>query len=255
VRAGDPIVLLDSNFVVADGTLAALARRRAEGFRVATVSFVRVALETFRAPTDDRGARALLRAALSALHPMSGAFFVDAVPFTPYPSRLCWRTRDDGFVTRDFLPHPLMVPASDALGRFQSTMDYDLALRSAADDEIYVCADSDEMLIAKFSSATHGADREWGAPLTPESLGRFLLACTNRRHRLFAETPVCFHTGADVSAPESKALIEAAYAWIDALAREPFGRDARLFMYLKSHFGPIEDFMSPQLEPAALARL
>ena len=31
--------------------------------------------------------------------------------------------------------------------------------------------------------------------------------------------------------------------------------DARLLLYFKSHLGPIEDFISPQLEPAALRRL
>ena len=101
---GDPIVLLDSNFVLADGTLAALAERRRQGFCAATVSLLRVETEAFATgiapllgPSAAIGARNLVRQAMAAMHPMTRAFFVDADAFTPYPSRLSWRIGDDGF--------------------------------------------------------------------------------------------------------------------------------------------------------------
>ena len=264
---GDPIVLLDSNFALANGTLAALVDRRRQGYRAATASLLRVETETFAArilPLLKHpaaiGARDLLRQAMATMHPMTRAFFVDADAFTPYPSRLSWRVGDDGFLNRDFLPHPLMVPASNALTVSQSTMDYDLALRSAGDEEIHVCNDSDEMLVVKFSDAGHHANRVSGAPATTRDIGQFLLASTNRRHRLFADVPIAFHTGDHdtryaAARASSQILIDGAYAWIDQIAAQPSQLDARGLMYLKSHLGPIEDFMSPQLEPAALARL
>lgn len=264
---GDSIVLLDSNFVVGDGTLRAVAERRRQGFRAASVSVLRVETGAFAAALgrpsagEPIGPRRLLAAGLAAMHPMTDAFFVDARPFTPYPSQISWRVGAGGIVNRNFLPHPLMVPASLALARAQSTMDYELALRAVADDaHIHVCGDSDEMLVVKFSSAGHGGEPNFDARATPEYVGQFLLACTNRRHRRFVDTPVVFHT-ADVDARyaqairESQALVDAAYAWIDRAANEGVALDPRRLIYLKSHFGPIEDFMSPQLEPAALARL
>ena len=259
------LILLDSNFLLADGTLAALAARRRAGYRAVCVTFVRTATEPFvtaLSPMLTSGASisalTLLRISLDCLHHITKSFFIDAKPFSPYPSQISWKVGDDGFVTRNFLPHPLMVPVADALQRSQSTMDYDLALRLAADKDIHVVRDSDEMLVVKFSDETHHAERTGEFTPTAEQLGLFLLACTNRRHVLFADTPAIFHCG-DVdprfaeAVAQSHRLLTDAYGWIDKIAAQPL--DARLMMYFKSHLGPIEDFMSPQLEPAALARL
>jgi hypothetical protein len=261
------IVLLDSNFLLSDGTLAAVSERRRQGYSAACITFVRTSTESLLArlmPSLSSGAAIgggpLLDLALSSLHHITRSFFVDAAPFTPYPSQVSWRIGTDGFVTRNFLPHPLMVPVSSALLHSQSTMDYDLALRLAPDDQIYVGNDSGEMLVVKFSGDDHQSDRNGSFAPTAEDLGLFLLTCTNRRHRVFADVAAAFHCGTrdaryQDAAVASQALIDDAYAWIDRLATQSGRLDARLLMYLKSHLGPIEDFMSPQLEPAALARL
>ena len=261
------MVLLDSNFLPSDGTLANLAVQRAKGYRAACVTFVRtetasldaalVALLAAGSPIDGR---TLFAAAMTSLHHITESFFVDANPFTPYPSQIAWRAGSDGFVTRNFLPHPLMIPISDALHRSQSTMDYDLALRVASDDEIYVGHDSDDMLLVKFSGEEHHAEREGAFAPTADQIGLFLLTCTNHRHRLFANVPAVFHGGVrgagfEMATLQSQHLIDDAYAWIDQIAAQAGRLDARLLMYLKSHLGPIEDFMSPQLEPSALNRL
>ncbi len=264
---GAPLVLLDSNFVPADGTLAHLQTRHAQGFRAATVSFLRVATGPFTltiapqlAAGGPIGPRSLLLAGLSSLHEMTRGFFVDSRSFTPYPSQLSWTVGPDGFVNRSFLPHPLMVPAVRMIQRSQSTMDYDLALRLADDPEIYVCPDSDEMLVVKFSDDALGSERDGGVAPTAENVGLFLLASTNMRHRLFADTPVIFHTG-DLDdrygslITRSQALIDESYHWIERALASPGKLDARLMMHAKSFTGPIEDYMSPQLEPAALRYL
>ena len=267
VSEGEPIVLLDSNFVLANGTLGALARRLRQGYRVATVSVLRVAFEPFAAsiaPVLASGAavasRDLLRAGLPTMHHITRSFFIDAEPFTPYPSQLSRWVNQDGFVNRNILPHPLMISSSTAIARSQSTMDYDLALRAANDAEIHVCCDSDEMLVVKFSDDEHQSARIGESSAITPNIGTFLLSSTNRRHHLFASAPVVFHAG-DLDAryraasAELRALLDSAYAWIDEIAARPSKLDARGLMFLKSHLGPIEDFMSPQLEPAALARL
>jgi hypothetical protein len=262
------LILLDSNFIPSDGTLAHLAIQRAKGYRAACVTFVRTAtgsLEAALRPLLARDSsiidgRALFAAAAASLHHITESFFVDAPSFTPYPSQILWRAGADGFVARNFLPHPLMIPVSDALHRSQSTMDYDLALRLASDGEIYVAQDSDDMLLVKFSDEDHHAERDGVSAPTADQIGLFLLACTNHRHRLFADTPIVFHGGArdtrfEAAIAQSRYLIADAYAWIDRIAAQAGRLDARLLMYLKSHLGPIEDFMSPQLEPPALGRL
>lgn len=259
IPAGEPVVLLDSNFIVSDGTFAALKRRWHQGYRSVSVSVLRVATETFVAPPADRGSRALLASALCALHPMTERFFIEARPFAAYPSQLSWGAGPDAFVNRNILPHPLLVAASRALAQTQSTMDYDLALRSASDNQVYMCADSDEMLVVKFSEGAHAAEAVVERAPSPADLGLFLLTATNRRHRLFADIPVVFHLGdvgpeIETARAASQAFIDEAYAWIDRMAARPEPPDARRLVYLKSHFGTIEEFISPQLESAALAR-
>lgn len=261
------LILLDSNFVLADGAFGILSQRRRAGYSAATVSVLRVMTTLFvanLAPALANGAscapRQMMRLAWPAMHHITRSFFVDAEPFTPYPSQLSWRIGDEGFVNRNFLPHPLMIPVSAKVALSQSTMDYDLALRLVDDDKIYVCRDSDEILVLKFSDEEHQASRSGTIGPTAQDIGLFLLACTNQRHRLFADASVQFHMG-DVderfanAAADSQVFIDAAYDWIFRTASQPTRLDARLLMYLKSHLGPIEDFMSPQLEPAALARL
>ncbi len=261
------LVLLDSNFIPSNGTLAHLAAQRANGYRAACVTFVRAATARLDAalspcladgaPIDGRG---LFTIATASLHHITESFFVDAAPFTTYPSQILWRAGAAGFVARNFLPHPLMIPVSDALQRSQSTMDYDLALRLASDDVIYVGHDSDDMLLVKFSDEDHHAERDGAPAPTLDQIGLFLLTCTNHRHRLFANVPAAFHGGGrdaafEAAALQSQRLIDDAYGWIDQVAAQAGRLDARLLMYLKSHLGPIEDFMSPQLEPSALGRL
>ncbi|MAF47754.1 MAG: hypothetical protein QGH73_10750 [Rhodospirillales bacterium] len=263
-QAGASIIFLDSNFLLSDGTLAALDERRRQGFEAAAVNVLRLSeggagplLTRALAADTPVGARELVAIGLKAPHHFTEAFYVDAGSFTPYPSQLIWRLGDDGMLSRAFLPHPLMAPVGPAMAHSQSTMDYDMALRSAPDDKIYVAADSDEMLICKISGDAHQSERNSGPPPTAQNLALFLLSSTNRRHRLFADIPIYFHAGErhqdykEIEA-ESGKLVGEAYDIVDTIAGRAGELDASAMIYVKSFFGPIEEYMSPQLEPDAL---
>jgi hypothetical protein len=261
------VIFLDSNFILADGSLAALHQRRLQGFEAAAVSVLRLSEPKAQPMLLGRlggdasvGPRELVAIGLEAPHHFTAAFYIDAERFTPYPSQLIWPVGDDGLLTRAFLPHPLMVPLAPEIARSQSTMDYDMALRTTTDNRIYVAADSDEMLVAKLSGDDHQAARQAGPPPSPENLALFLLSCTNRRHRLFADVPIYFHAGeahADLAkvTAQSELLLDASYDFIDVIAARSAGLDASALLYVKSFFGAIEDYMSPQLEPVALEAL
>ena len=261
------VIFLDSNFILSDGSLAALDQRRRQGYAAAAVNVLRLS-ETTAAPVLRQrlgqntpvDGRQLAAVGLAATHHFTDAFCVDAENFTPYPSQLIWRLGDGGLLTRAFLPHPLMAPLAPEMARSQSTMDYDMALRTTPDEKIYVAADSDEMLVCKLTGDDHRAARQSGPPPTAENLALFLLTGTNRRHRLFARVPIYFHAGEahqDYArlAAESAALVDASYNFIDLIASRSAGLDASALFYIKSFFGPIEDYMSPQLEPGALEAL
>ena len=135
-----------------------------------------------------------------------------------------------------------------------------MALRSATDERIFVAADSDEIFVAKLSGDEHQSARKAGPPPTAENIAAFLLSGTNRRHRVFANVPIYIHDGEPHSdlakaARQSEQLVATSYDLIDAVATRGTGLDASALLYLKSFYGPIEDYISPQLEPGALDAL
>ena len=80
------------------------------------------------------------------------------------------------------------------------------------------------------------------------------------RHRIFGDVPIFYHMN-DINSKwkrplqESNTLLVAVYKEIERIAMHANKLDAKFLMYLKSHTGPIENYMSPALEPAALSRI
>lgn len=264
--SGRAIVILDPNFILADGTFAAMDARRRGGAKAVMVNALRLDRERALPRLRDIAAgattnpRTLFNLAISYLHPMAQTAFHDAPHFSPYPSQIYWRVGATGISGRCFIPHPLMVTNHPALRSHCSTMDYELALRGWSDNEIYFVGDSDEILICKFSDGAHVADRVTGPPPTATNLALFCVTSTHHRHRQFAEVPLRFHAEAidstwTASEQEAGRLIDDCYAEIEGILAQSGRLDARFLMHLKSYTGPIEDFTSPQLEPAALASL
>ncbi len=249
---GAAAMLLDSDFIFADGAWAELPVRIAAGAKAVCAMFLRLEEEQARPRLRPSMApRELVRLGLDALHPLALAQFIDAEPFSAYPSQLNWRVGSDGFVTHCFFPHPLVVMA-DGSARYSSTMDYEFALRAVADDaQVHLITNSDELLLCKMTPARYLAENARGGKPTLESLGRFIVSNTNRRHRHFMAQPIRFRAGGDEAAwreveARSTRLIEAAYKAADLIVAGAAG-DPRTLMFLKSYLGPIEDFLSPQM--------
>ncbi len=184
------------------------------------------------------------------MHPLARAMFVDAEPFTAYPSQLNWRVGAHGFVTHCFFPHPLLVVPQGGVN-YSGTMDYEYALRAVADDTaIHLVRSSDELLVCKMTPAAYNADAIRAAPPGIAELGRFVVSNTNIRHRLFMRQPIRFIAGgteAEWAAVEEHAgrFVEAIYKAAELVAAGARA-DARTMVFLKSFLGPIEDYLSPQ---------
>ena len=137
-------------------------------------------------------------------------------------------------------------------------MDYDFALRGCNDDDIAIISDSDEILICKFSDDIQAKASDVGPPPSPTNLALFAIACTHHRHRVFAETPMKFHTAEiddrwlSVEAAATHFITDV-YTEVESILARSGQLDAKFLMHIKSYTGPIENFTSPQLEPAALA--
>lgn len=251
------MVLLDSDFVFSAGSWADMHAKRLAGIRAYAVMMTRLVEET-AAPIVRAGGEGafdacrLVGLCAEHLHPIARGFFVDAEPFTPYPSQLNWRAGEAGFVTHCFFPHPLMVIPDKGAYRYSSTMDYDYALRAVADDAaIHLVPSSDDMLMLKLTPEAYLAGRPAGARPTIETMAAFVVDNTNIRHRRFAETPIRYVAQEDEAAFAAAEALSARFMEAVYLAAELIiarvQAEPRVLAYAKSFLGPIEDYMSPQV--------
>jgi hypothetical protein len=236
-------ILMDSDFIIADGSLDRMHGLRLKGKRAVMATLLRLN-ETTASPVLHQDfafyleARNLVKLCIKYMHPIFAAYFMDSQHATNYPSQLNWWVGDSkkdlnaraGVITQCLFPHPLMVEpdllASNSGAKYFSTMDYDYALRVVAnDDDIYLSRNSDEILI---------------------------LNNTNIRHRLFLDQLVYFVADCDgdwdAVSGDANQFIENTYKMLDGMVSSLSIADPITTVYLKSFLGPIENFISPQVQ-------
>ena len=262
-------VLLDSDFIIADGSLDRMHRLRKKGKRAVMTSLLRLN----EAKTSDvlykdfafyLEARNLVKLCIKYMHPIFTEYFMDSKHPTHYPSQLNWWVSNSGknlntmagFVTQCLFPHPLMVEpnllANSRGTKYFSTMDYDYALRVVSDDNIYLSKNSDELLVCKVSPEEYRANNNTAKSLTGERMAQFILNNTNIRHRLFLDQLVYFVADDrgdwDKIGQNAACFIEQTYKIVDAMVGQLSIADPKTTVYLKSFLGPIENFISPQVQ-------
>jgi hypothetical protein len=254
----DAAVLLDSDFVFSENSWPAMIEARRSGAQAFCAMFLRLDEQVAAPRLKDRlgaglSGREIVSIGLDALHPIARAMFVDADPFTSYPSQLNWRVGaqgEAGFVTHCYFPHPMLTRPRAGL-RYSGTMDYEYALRAVGDDsKIVLARSSDEFLVCKMTPSSYLAGQPRGGNVNIADLARFAVSNTNLRHRLFMAQPIRFvarGTDAEWEGVEAQStrLVEAIYAAAEVILGTA-RTDARTMVFLKSFLGPIEDFASPQ---------
>ncbi len=254
----DAAILLDSDFVFSEGSWPAMIAARRAGAEAFCAMFLRLDENAAAPRLKDRigaglSGREIVAIGLEALHPIAAGMFVDADPFTSYPSQLNWRAGPDGqagFVTHCYFPHPMLTKPRAGL-RYTGTMDYEYALRAVSDDaKIVLARNSDDFLVCKMTPSSYLATLPRGGKVNLADLASFAVSNTNLRHRLFMAQPIRFVAGGseaeweDVEA-QSTRLVEAIYAAVEVILGTA-RTDVRTMVFLKSFLGPIEDFASPQ---------
>ena len=262
-------ILMDSDFIIADGSLARMHDLRQKGKRAVMVSLLRLNETTVSTTLQKNidfylNARNLVKLCFTHMHPILAAYFVGSAVSTNYPSQLNWWVGQSGhdpaekvgFVTKCLFPHPLMVEpdlsGSASSAKYFSTMDYDYALRAVADDQaIHLSKNSDEILICKMSPEKYGTHSDGAVPLSRERMAQFVLNNTNIRHRIFFDQLIHFVADQngdwDIVNQEASNFIEESYNIVDEIISQTSISDPMTLVYLKSFLGPIEDFISPQI--------
>jgi len=263
-------ILMDSDFIIADGSLDRMHGLRLKGKRAVMATLLRLN-ETTASPVLHQDfafyleARNLVKLCIKYMHPIFAAYFMDSEHATNYPSQLNWWVGDSrkdlnaraGVITQCLFPHPLMVEpdllASNSGAKYFSTMDYDYALRVVAnDDDIYLSRNSDEILICKISPEEYRASDDAVKSLSKERMAQFILNNTNIRHRLFLDQLVYFVADCDgdwdAVSGDANQFIENTYKMLDGMVSSLSIADPITTVYLKSFLGPIENFISPQVQ-------
>ncbi|MBT5810367.1 MAG: hypothetical protein HOI19_08320, partial [Rhodospirillaceae bacterium] len=168
-----------------------------------------------------------------------------------YPSQMSWPV-PDGLLCRTFFPHPVaMIPNPDCR-RWESTIDYDFILHCYPDPrDIEMFTDGASVTICKLTSDAYLEGQMTRGPLQLDTLADFLLSSTNEAHRPFAEQAVRYaadpdNPTLDLAETESGRLLADMYEYRQTLLDGMDESDPVKGLVVRSHFGPIEAYLSPQ---------
>ena len=169
--------------------------------------------------------------------------------------------RQHGRVRLPFVfPLTLAFKPRSSCRRFYSTIDYDYLLNLVDDPEdIYIPESSEEVFVCKASDDSYMS--QTGAPrrLTLSRYVHFILTETNKAHRALVSRPYKIYkrSGNELTIEdwikteaESGDFIDGAYKSLSESIKELPKDTPGLAQSVASHFGPLEDFLSPMRQAA-----
>ena len=217
-RDGAALIFVMPDQIWADGSLAALARRAAQGARVALAPSLRVMREGFLpgfAADAPLGGAALLARGFAHSHPVSRALDRDSDRFSDHPSHIAWRAGQSAFVLRSFHAHPLLIWARVRGAALAVTIDDDYLMAACPDPADHrVVTDSDEMVAVELSPADRRVGEAGPRRAEAARIAAWAEYYANRIHRETFRTPVRVHAqdpgAAAWQAAERRAAADAA---------------------------------------------
>ena len=133
-------------------------------------------------------------------------------------------------------------------------MDYEVLLRAVTSDEdIYFCQSSDDLMFCKVSPQSYFGNSGIGPAFTMDVMANFVISNTNIRHKIFMGNPIRYLACDDEKAfklaeKEAQRFVDAVYKLAELrLAKVP-PSETKMMVYAKSFLGPIENFISPQIQ-------
>lgn len=212
-------IFLVSDYIVADGSLAAvLARIKGGASGVLAGNFQVVAedaIPMLRRRLDQGGLeitvkpRDLLKWTLAHLHPATAANIVNfGINHNEHTNRLFWRVDENTLIGRFFLMHMIGIRPEATDFVVGSSCDYSFIPEMCPSNNVVVLTDSDEYLVVEMQPRHHEAKFLRLGPLQPKSLAVSLAEWTTARHRQNVEHTVVYHA-ADIPARTGDVMAEA----------------------------------------------
>jgi hypothetical protein len=219
------VILLNADFVLADGSLAAMADALDAGARCILAPSLRATEEDVRAALiggrDAEGRlslqpRALVQLALAATHPTALFSRIDqqAVHSTN-PNQLFWRADADTLIGRPFCLFVLALVVDGPVGPAETFCDYGLAPLLAPTEAPLIMNDSDRFFALELTPLNKEQDflalGVAGAPAIAERISTWSM----QFHRDQARTAMFYRTGD--GGPDVDAVVLASQRYVDAL--------------------------------------
>ena len=259
-------ILLDSDFILADGCFAKVHELREKGYHAVMTSLARlnensvslVLTDLLQNPIKSKD---LVKLCLVHMHPIYFGYFMGSDFNSEYPVQLNWPVVESndgltGFIVRCIFPHPLLIipdgNRGSAARKYFSTMDYDFVFRAVADNKkIYLSQSSEEILISKLTSETYAPANNSYHKVTIDRMANFILYNSNRRHGFFLDKSIQFlcEKGGNWNEvnKEARKFMKNVEKTIEHKINISMVPDPKSLVQLKSYLGSIEDFNSPQI--------
>jgi hypothetical protein len=214
-RPRDTVTILPTpDCILSRNALKRIVELIERGWRAVMVCGLRVTLETggpilerlIAASPEGAGAvceRELVSVVLDHLHPISLTCDVRSDQFlTNWPSHVYWIAPDRSWLLAHcFHMHPLAVRGVPGKIDIHTTIDGDyLTELGAGPDELYICADSDELFCVELSPQSKRILGTLGS-LTRRELLRFSVGYCNPLHRAFFPTAIHWRTSEATTVP------------------------------------------------------
>lgn len=212
IRASGPAALdtcfliLLSDYIMADGSLAHVMARMINGASGVLVGNFQVAVESAfpwlqeqvnrSTPALVLHSRELMRWGFAHLHPTTVANTVNfPLNHNRHTNRLFWRVDGQTLIGRFYLMHPIAVRPETMNFIIGSSCDYSFIPEMCPSGNVDVITDSDEFLVVEMQPHDHEAAFLRPGPLRPRALARTLSEWTTHHHRQNVRHSIVFHAG------------------------------------------------------------
>jgi hypothetical protein len=223
------LIFLNADFVLADGSVAAIARRFDAGQKLLLCSSIRAREELVvpelnsRRQVDDAivvPSREAVRLALDAQHPTALACRADQpLLHSSHPNQFFWRIDSTSLLLRAFLLFPLAVEPETSPGPADTYCDYGWIGTLAPQASVEIVDSSDELFIIELAPSGQESGFVRAGVLDPAEAARGISVWANAFSRPQPLTPIIFHSE-ELSEPAMKQASERSRAFIaDLLQR------------------------------------
>jgi len=251
-------VLWLADLIISDGGLAWATKKILQGKNAVYADYVEISEELssnklnqiFDKIARGPSGRELADIALKFPHQDTIDQSCDDGSIITYPVFMFWRTRDRCLLHTSIFPHPLMVRYDGHTTRFEGSMDYEFAQKLVGDGPYTKATDSDDLILCTVSRNDRRSQVE-RVELTAEFMAKFLINEANLIHFELAHSVGIIHTLGkstlcDIKHKEIISFFNQVKDQIDALKDNLDMTDIHNLLAIKSFFGPISMYASPQ---------